>query len=64
MNEWLLPQYASYSNLAFSVKSAGRVNDDYVKRGQLAVRPVVYLTSAVQITGGDGTSSSPYTLGL
>ena len=64
VNEWLLPQYASYSNLAFSVKSAGRVNDDYVKRGQLAVRPVVYLTSAVQITGGDGTSSSPYTLGL
>ena len=28
------------------------------------VRPVLYLISSVQITGGDGTSSNPYTLGL
>ena len=28
------------------------------------VRPVLYLISSVQITGGNGTSSSPYTLGL
>ena len=28
------------------------------------VRPVLYLKSNVKITGGDGTSSNPYTLGL
>ena len=29
-----------------------------------ATRPVLYLTSSVKITGGNGTSSDPYTLGL
>ena len=28
------------------------------------VRPVLYLTSSVRITGGSGTSANPYTLGL
>ena len=63
--EWLLPQSASFSFRAFRVDSYGRV--DYygnVRYDQNAVRPVLYLTSSVKITGGDGTSSSPYTLGL
>ena len=30
----------------------------------LIVRPVLYLKSNVKITGGDGTSSNPYILGL
>lgn len=28
------------------------------------VRPVLFLTSSTKITGGDGTSTNPYTLGL
>ena len=69
-DEWLLPQFASLSNSAFNVISGGEVNLLYVgdfgnvSNLQFAVRPVLYLISSAQITGGDGTSSSPYTLGL
>ena len=62
--EWLLPQYSSSSYYAFGVYSDGFVSNGGVYSYQFAVRPVVYLTSAVQITGGDGTESSPYTLGV
>ena len=64
-NEWILPQNAGTSNRAFYVNSNGHVNYNFVVyNGQFAVRPVLYLTSSVKITGGNGTSSSPYTLGL
>ena len=63
-NEWLLPQIASVSNRAFYVGSDGYVSDDIVSYRQFGVRPVLYLISSAQITGGNGTSSSPYTLGL
>ncbi len=36
----------------------------YVYGDLLAVSPVLYLTSSAKITGGSGTLSSPYTLGL
>ena len=63
INEWLLPQRASGSFGAFFVSSGGYV-DYYVSDNQVGVRPVLYLISSAQITGGNGTSSSPYTLGL
>ena len=62
--EWLLPQTASYSDYAFYVISGGDANGGNVNGNQFAVRPVLYLISSAQITGGNGTSSSPYTLGL
>ena len=63
--EWLLPQVASTSNEAFNLSSVGNVNYNTVSSNFLIVaRPVLYLISSVQITGGDGTSSNPYTLGL
>ena len=62
--QWLLPQFASYSNNAFSVYSDGFADNNFVYSYQFAVRPVLYLISSAQITGGNGTSSSPYTLGL
>ena len=64
VNEWLLPQVASYSDDAFRVCSDGSACSDNVYNYQFAVRPVLYLISSAQITGGNGTSSSPYTLGL
>ena len=64
VNEWLLPQGASYSGRAFIVYSVGSANYYFVDNYQFAVRPVLYLISSAQITGGNGTSSSPYTLGL
>ena len=64
VNEWLLPQSASYSFNAFRVYSDGITRNSNVDNNQFAVRPVLYLISSAQITGGNGTSSSPYTLGL
>ena len=65
-DEWILPQIASYSSLALFVYSDGGVNlnDREVRRYLNAVRPVLYLTSNVLITGGSGTSTNPYTFGL
>ena len=63
-SEWTLPQGASISFSAFYVFSGGYVSDLSVSLGQFDARPVLYLISSVQITGGNGTSSSPYTLGL
>ena len=49
IKEWILPQL---------------VDNGYVSLDQRAVRPVLYLTSSAKITGGSGTSSDPYTLGI
>ena len=65
VDEWLLPQFSGHYVIAFCVSSVGIV--DYapnVDHNQFAVRPVLYLTSAVKITGGDGTESTPYQLSL
>ena len=63
---WLLPQFARDSNISSYAGSDGRVSHtgSSVNSYQFAVRPVLYLISSAQITGGNGTSSSPYTLGL
>ena len=63
-DEWLLPQEASDRFNGVNVLSDGRVGSGNVSIDQFAVRPVLYLISSVQIAGGNGTSSSPYTLGL
>ena len=67
VNEWMLPQYCEYGSsgyVAFFVHSDGYVYRRDVRSIQLAVRPVLYLTSSVKITGGTGTSTDPYTLGI
>ena len=64
VNEWLLPQKASSSIHAFLVYSDGFADGSNVSYYQYAVRPVLYLNPDVNITDGNGTSSSPYTLGL
>ena len=63
-DEWLLPQGASNSYSAFDVNSDGGVDYGIVSDCQHGVRPVLYLTSNVLITGGSGTSTNPYTFGL
>ena len=66
--EWLVPQNSGNSFNAFNLYSSGYVyynsSGDRVGNAQFAVRPVLYLSTGVQITGGEGTSSSPYTLGI
>ena len=46
--------------------SGGFINsgdNDTVNKGFAVVRPTLYLSSDIQITGGDGGQSNPYTLG-
>ena len=67
VNEWLLSPFSTNSignGLIFIATSKGDIGSQYADLVQYATRPVLYLISSVQITGGNGTSSSPYTLGL
>ena len=61
--EWTLTPVplSSFSTPVFRVTSSGNVYSSgaYNTNG---VRPVVYLKSSVKITGGEGTSKSPYQL--
>ena len=63
---WLLPQRSNENGHAFLVESSGTVYsygfvDGY---GKYAVRPVLSLSSNVKISGGNGTTSSPYQLSI
>ena len=61
---WTLSPYsASYSSFLWSVASSGDFNNDGAHYST-GVRPVLTLNSNIQITGGTGTSSSPYTLSV
>ena len=59
--QWTLTPYSSNSYRVFHVNSSGSV-DLYSAGTSIWVRPSVYLTSNVSISGGDGTVNSPYTL--
>ena len=62
---WVLPQLSNHSHYAFSVFSSGYVNYSGLVNGyENAVRPVLSLSSKVKISGGEGTSGSPYTLSI
>ena len=59
---WTLSPYAGHSSVSFFVDSDGLVYGNYVDYGyNYAVRPAVYLSSEVKITGS-GTQSAPYTI--
>ena len=65
LDYWLLAhQVRNGTGMSFVFLDGGVEQVNYVSSNQLAARPVLYLTSNVQITGGSGTSSDPYTLGL
>ena len=60
--QWTLTHNSSYSNYAYLVRSGGifgTINIDNTP----SVSPVLYLNSNVEIIGGDGSASNPYTLG-
>ena len=61
---WLLPQNSGVSRPAFHVDSTGLVTPSYVVGYEYAVRPVLYLSSNVKISSGEGTSQKPYQLSI
>ena len=64
VNEWHLPQFSFVRYHALSLASVGIIGNLNVRDDQCGARPVLYLTSSAKITGGSGTSTNPYTLGL
>ena len=63
--QWTLSPYASSSGAysVFFVYSDGRVRYGYASSGY-SVRPALFLKSQVKITGGNGSTTNPYTLSL
>ena len=59
---WTLSAHNQFDGNVANIRSDGSIGDHYVHFGS-AVRPSVYLSSEVQITGGDGSQNNPYTLG-
>ena len=67
-DEWLLPQHSDSSGSVFRLNSRGPVNiggsDSIVNFSEIAVHPVLSLSSNVKISGGEGTSQKPYMLSI
>ena len=60
---WTLSPYSGSSSFVFLVGSGyGNFNYDLARSTGGAVRPALYLSSEVKITGGTGTKSDPYTV--
>ena len=68
ITEWLQTPNASLNNQVTYIYQDGYViNNNYSSTGNKAVytvRPTLYLSSEVKITGGTGTSSDPYQISL
>ena len=77
-NDWLLYEgddqitispYSSIEYVVFYISSNGYISNSYGSYESnayiaRAVRPVQYLKADVVVTGGDGTSNSPYTIDI
>ena len=64
VNEWILTQYSLYYYSNFHLHSSGVIGTAGVdiSTNNFSVRPVLYLSSTVVITGGNGSFEEPYTL--
>ena len=61
-NEWLQAPTAGYSYNAAALYSSGSVPGYFPVTNSNAVRPVLYLNTNVQITGGDGSQGNAFQL--
>ena len=61
---WTLSPVSGYSIRVFSVGPNGDIDNYDAENTTPAVRPTLYLSSEVKITGGTGTSSDPYQISL
>ena len=62
--QWTLTPFARDSICVFYVDDTGYVHRNGNVDLSLASRPVLFLKSNVQITGGDGSQSNPFTLSV
>ncbi len=61
LNEWLISPFTGKSEYVSGLHVLGSIKY-YNSINENSVRPSLYLKSTVQITGGEGTSTSPYEL--
>ena len=61
--QWTMTQRLTTTDTQIHVQDTGRVSGRTVNN-TFGVRPAVYLNADVKLTGGSGTSGSPYTLGM
>ena len=59
---WTLSPYSGTVDRVFVVASNGEIRNAYVNNRGSAARPALYLSSEVQITGGNGSQNDPYTI--
>ena len=66
--EWIFSQNVEGVRISYDHCITNKYGDPVktcvIEQASALVRPVLYLKSNIKITGGDGTSSSPYTFGL
>ncbi len=62
VNEWTISRNSLLSSNALDVSLTGYASSYNYVYGPCSVRPVVYLSSDVKITGGSGTETDPYKL--
>ena len=60
-SQWTITPHSSNSRYVFNVLTPGYVKVD-LARYTFSASPVLYLKSTVEITGGEGSQSKPYTL--
>ena len=64
LQEWLQAPFADDDSRVVFLHDVGYVAETYLVTVSLAVRPVLYLTSETQITGGDGSQGNAFQLSL
>ena len=63
VSNWFVSPSSQYGIYVFNLNDRGTVGSAFsVNDSSLAVRPVVYLKSSIQILSGTGTEQDPYTL--
>ena len=63
LEEWTITTASSESYYVFSMNSDGSLSISGATAGNV-VRPVFYLNSNVEFSGGTGTQTDPYTLAV
>lgn len=61
-HEWTITQRTTYADGVMSLRPTGLVSSDYVYIDNIFARPVLYLTSDVNISGGVGSIEEPFLL--
>lgn len=56
---WLLTANSQVTNRAYRIEYGGRISNSLTDK-DARVRPVLYLSNRVMISGGDGTKDNPY----